>query len=211
MELPYLKEAASAVAFALTFALFIPYIRSIRRGETVPHVFSWVVWTFGTFVVFAAQLAGGAGIGAWPIGLSACITGYVALLAYRLRADVRIDGHDWVLFTLAVLALPAWALAADPLWAVIFLTTADLLGFGPTLRKAYVRPFEEHLGFFAIGGLRNAFVIVALEHYSLTTALFPAAVGLACLLVALFIALRRAGMRRAGLGRRVDAGGSLEP
>ncbi|MEM8766107.1 MAG: hypothetical protein AAGE43_01585 [Pseudomonadota bacterium] len=196
-DIVFLKEGASAVAFALTFLLFAGYIRSIHRGQTVPHAFSWMVWTFGTFVVFAAQLAGGAGIGAWPIGLSACITGYVAFLAWRVRADVRIDGPDWVLFTLAVLALPAWALAADPLWAVVFLTTADLLGFGPTLRKAYVRPFEEPPGFFALGALRNGFVIVALEHYSWTTALFPAAVGLGCLLLALFIVLRRMVMSRA--------------
>ncbi len=195
-ELPYLKESASAVAFALTFLLFFGYIRSIHRGQTLPHAFSWMVWTFGTFVVFAAQLAGGAGIGAWPIGLSACITGYVAFLAWRLRADVSIDGADWVLFSLAVLALPAWALAADPLWAVVFLTAADLLGFGPTLRKAYRRPFEEHPGFFALGGLRNGFVVIALEHYSWTTVLFPAAVGGACLLLALFIAVRRLALPR---------------
>lgn len=185
------KAVASVAAFVLTFLLFLPYIRSIRRSTTVPHVFSWVIWAFGTFVVFLAQLAGGAGIGAWPIGFSACITSYIALLAFRSRQRLRITGQDKVLLTLAACAIPGWVVASDPFWAVLFLTIADLLGFGPTIRKAYERPYEEHLGFFALAGVRNTLVILALESYTWTTTLFPAAVGISCFAVALFLAYRR--------------------
>ena len=76
------KELLSAAAIILTFALFIPYIRSIHLGKTKPHVFSWVIWGLGTLIVFFAQLAGRGGIGAWPIGVSGIITSYIALLAY---------------------------------------------------------------------------------------------------------------------------------
>lgn len=185
------KEAFSAIAFVLTFVLFVPYIRSIRRGETVPHPFSWIIWGFGTVVVCFAQLADGAGIGAWPIGFSGLITCYIAYLAYTRRDMVNIALADWVLFGLALSALPAWYVASDPFWAVILLTSADLIGFGPTLRRAYSAPFEEHATFFACGFVRNGFVVLALEHYSWTTVLFPAAVGIACLTVALFLVLRR--------------------
>ena len=51
------KTIFSATAIALTFAAFLPYIRSIRSGKTKPHVFSWVIWGLTTFVVFLAQLA----------------------------------------------------------------------------------------------------------------------------------------------------------
>ncbi len=98
---------------------------------------------------------------------------------------------DWYLLALAGLALPAWMLTADPLWAVVLLTIADLIGFGPTIRKGYNLPYEEHAGFFALGSVRNALVILALEHYSWTTALFPGAVGIACLLMAGFLIVRR--------------------
>jgi hypothetical protein len=186
-----IKEIASGTAFVLTFLIFVPYILSIKRNTTIPHFFSWAVWAFGTFVVFVAQLSDGGGIGAWPIGFSACMTSYVAFLSYRVRAKVEITGQDRVLFGLAMSAIPAWAIASDPIWAVVFLTVADLLGFGPTLRKAYSHPYQEHIGFFALGGVRFALVIVALEHYSWTTVLFPAAVGLGCFLLAAFVLLRR--------------------
>lgn len=187
-----IKEALSAAAFVVTIALFARYIRSIRAEETVPHVFSWIIWASATFVVFAAQLAGGAGVGAWPIGFSACITAYIAYLAYGKRRHSSITPIDWVFFTLALAALPAWWLASDPLWAVVLLTSADLIGFGPTLRRAYHHPYQEDAGFFALGALRNVLVVLALEHYSWTTVLFPAAVGIACLALACVLYVRRA-------------------
>ena len=58
------KELLSLAAMVLTFAIFIPYIRSIRAGRTKPHAFSWVIWGLGTSVVGFAQLAGGGGAGA---------------------------------------------------------------------------------------------------------------------------------------------------
>jgi len=185
------KELLSASAIAVTFILFVPYIRSIRRGETKPHVFSWVVWGLGTFIVFLAQLAGHGGIGAWPIGVSGIITFYIALLAYRRRGDTLITKTDWAFFFMALSALPFWFLTSDPLGAVITLTVADLIGFGPTARRAYSHPHDESIVFFTLGAARNLLVILALEYYSLTTVLFPAAVGLACLLLSLMLAYRR--------------------
>ena len=88
------KELWSAAAIALTFALFVPYIRSIQSGALKPHVFSWIIWGSGTFIVFLAQLADKGGLGAWPIGVSGAITFYVALLACRKRADTTVTKTD---------------------------------------------------------------------------------------------------------------------
>ena len=38
------KEGLGLLAILMTFYAFYPYIRSIRVGETRPHVFSWVIW-----------------------------------------------------------------------------------------------------------------------------------------------------------------------
>lgn len=185
------KQILSAFAIALTLIAFLPYIYSILRGMTRPHIFSWVIWGSTTFIVFLAQLADGAGVGAWPIGVSGIITIYIAMLAYSRKADASIKVVDWVFFTLAMASLPVWFVTSDPVWAVIILTFVDVLGFGPTIRKAHAKPYEEQLALFVIMTLRNVVVITALENYSITTVLFPAALASASTLVAILIIYRR--------------------
>lgn len=185
------KELLSAAAIVLTFVLFAGYIRRILAGQIKPHVFSWLVWAIGTVTVFFAQLADNAGVGAWPIGISGVITFYIAALSYAKRGDTKITQADWMFLLAALSAFPAWYFTTNPLWAVVILTVADLAGFGPTMRRAYRQPHQESSGFFALGALRNLLVVLALEHYSLTTALFPVAVGIACLALAALLLLRR--------------------
>jgi hypothetical protein len=185
------KELFSALAMLLTLAAFLPYIRDILQGRVRPHLFSWVIWALTTFVVFFAQLQARGGAGAWAIGLSASITTLIAVLAFLKRADVTITRSDRLFFAAALASLPLWYLTADPLWAVVLLTVVDLLGFGPTLRKAWAAPHSESLLFFGLFLLRNVLVVLALESYSLTTWLFPVAVALACALLMLIIVLRR--------------------
>jgi len=185
------KELLSAVAIALTLIAFFPYIRSIISGTARPHVFSWVVWGATTFVVFLAQLEDGGGAGAWPIGVSGIITIFIALLAYIKRADISITRTDWLFLVAALSSLPFWYFTSDPLWAVVILTTVDVLGFGPTVRKGYFSPHSESLLFFGLFAARNLIVILALENRSVTTVLFPAVIATACILLMTMVMYRR--------------------
>lgn len=185
------KELLSAAAIALTFIGYYPYIRSIHDGVTKPHVFSWVVWGAVTVVVSFAQLADGAGVGAWPILVSGIVTLYVAALAYRRRGDTRITRSDWLFLVLALSALPAWYLTSDPLWAVVILTTADTLGYAPTFRKSWHQPFSENLTLYVLLTLRNLIAIAALENFSLTTILFPAVIAATTIVFIAMVLSRR--------------------
>ncbi|WP_321277274.1 hypothetical protein [Thiomicrorhabdus indica] len=156
-----------------------------------PHVFSWVIWGSATCVVFLAQVEDNAGAGAWSIGLSGMIALWIALMAYLQQGEIRATRSDWGFLVLALSSLPFWYFTADPLWAVVILTTVDALGFGPTLRKVYRFPYSEKLLFFILLGVRNVLVILALENYSLTTLLFPVVVTLACLLLISIAVYRR--------------------
>ena len=185
------KGIFSAGAIFLTFVSFLPYIKAIRGGRIKPHVFSWVIWAVTTCIVFFAQLAGRGGVGAWPTGISGAITFYVAVLIYRNNPRDSITASDWVFFVLAISSLPLWYLTSNPLWAVIILTTIDVLGFGPTFRKAYAAPFEEQILFYAVLIFRNLLSIAALETFSVTTLLFPAVISLACVFFIAMIVIRR--------------------
>ena len=191
LEIIFIKELLSTLAIALTFIAFIPYVRSIYNSQTRPHVFSWVIWGSVTTVVFFAQLSDKGGAGAWPIGVSAAISIYVAFLAYIKQADNTITRTDWLFLIAAMSSLPLWYFTSEPSVAVVVLTIVDLIGFAPSFRKAYYHPFEENMTFFALIAARNILVLTALEHYSLATALFPAATGIACLLFITLLTCRR--------------------
>lgn len=190
------KEIFSAIAIAITFIAFIPYILSIHQGKTKPHAFSWIIWASVTFIVFLATLTDKGGAGAWPIGVSGLITLYVAFLAYTKKSNRMISNIDWLFFILAMTSLPLWYFTSNPLWSVIILTTVDLLGFVPTFRKSYNQPYEEQLTFFNLMASRNIIVIVALENYSITTLLFPATTAIACILFVLMVIIRRTKIKK---------------
>ncbi len=170
---------------------YFPYIVSILQGKTKPHVFSWVIWSVTTSIVFLAQLADKGGAGAWPIGFSGIINIYIAFLAYTKKSDSTITRIDWLFFVLAMSSLPLWYVTSHPLWAVVILTGVDAVGFSLTFKKAYFRPFEEQLLYFMIMAIRNLVAISALENYSLTTVLFPAVITVTCILFVLMVKYRR--------------------
>ncbi|TPE55338.1 hypothetical protein FJM67_01990 [Maribrevibacterium harenarium] len=185
------KWVFSILAIALTFIGFVPYMVSIVRGKTRPHVFSWVIWGITTSIIFFAQLEADGGIGAWPIGVSGGITIIVALLAYLNRGDNSITRADWLFLLTALASLPLWYVTQDPTTAVVILTTVDMIGFGPTFRKAYYFPREENAVFFSMFAVRNFFALLALESYSLATMLFPLAVSVACTSLLILLLVRR--------------------
>ena len=169
-----IKIGLSLVATSISIGCFIPYVRSILKGNTHPHVFSWITWGLTTIVAFFAQLTDGGAWGAWPIGVSGFITMGIAILAFRLRVQISITKLDRTFFMMAVSALPFWYFTHNPLWAVILLSFADTVGSWPTLRKCWDNPFKEDLWIYILLFFRNLVAIAALGHMSLTTVLFPA-------------------------------------
>ena len=185
------KQLLGAIAIGLTIVAYFPYISSIIQNKTRPHVFSWVIWGTSTCIVFLAQLADEGGAGAWVIGFSGIISIYVAYLAYIKKSDSSITRIDWIFFIVAMTSLPLWYLTSDPLWAVVILTTGDVLGFVPTFRRSYLNPFEDQLKFYVVMAVRNIVVVFALQNYSLTTVLFPATIAVMCLMFSLMVVYRR--------------------
>ena len=129
--------------------------------------------------------------GAWPIGVSGLLTAYIAVLAYRNRTDTSITRTDWVFLAVAIAALLCWLLTSNPLLAVALLTGVELAGFGPTFRFAFAHPNKERIGFYFLAALRNTLTISALEHYSLTTVLYPTAKVIVGVILVVMIAYRR--------------------
>ena len=185
------KEILTTLAVALTFAAFVPYIISIFKGDVKPHVFSWLIWSITTLTVFFAQWKEGAGVAAWSTGISGCVTVFIAVLAFIKRSDITITRMDYLFLAMALIALPLWYITSDPVWTVIILTAIDVIAFGPTVRKTYSMPYSESLVFFSIFAVRDVFVVMALERYTITTVLFPASISLSCIFMIIMMLYRR--------------------
>jgi len=188
------KDIFAAIAMAGTTTNWVIYTRSILRGKTRPHVFSWLIWALLMLTGAAAQYAGGAGTGALPTAYSGLFCTFITVLSL-FRGEKHITRSDWIIFICAFSAIPAWVLTRDPLAAALIITLVDAAGFYPTFRKSWAKPEEEYPVTYFIGGTVAVFTLCALERYSLTTALYPLSLVLTHYLLVAMLFLRRAKLK----------------
>lgn len=179
--------AIAAVGSLFGYAL---YFRSVFKGLTKPHPFSWLIFFVIDATVFVAQVVSGAGPGAWVIGISSFMNGVVFLFALT-RGEKRIVSIDWVCLACALLGIILWWITNDPLSGVLFAAAADALAKIPTLRKSYVRPDEESISLWSFDVGKFLLSIAALSSLTYTTALFPAEAALTNAVLIVLILLRR--------------------
>ncbi len=190
------KEILGIIAVFFTFASSIPYIKSILLGKTKPHFFTWLIWTISTAMVFCAQISDNAGAGAWAVGFSVIITAFIAFLSYLKKSDIIITRNDKFFLLLALSAIPVWYITANPLWFVILITVIDVIAYIPTLKKSYIKPFEELLLLYILMIIESFFVILALENYSLVNSLYTVAIIIANIMLIILIFIRRLDLKK---------------
>lgn len=185
-----MKVIIAVVSVLMTLMGYSFYFRDIFAGKTKPHAFSWLVWASLTAIAFAGQIYAGAGPGAWITGLTALISFVIFGLAIT-KGEKNITLSDKVNLIGAAVALAVWPFMNDPLLSIIIITVVDFLGFIPTIRKSYNKPYEETLVHYVFAGLKFVLAIFALENYSLTTWLYPASLVAANLLFVPMLIIRR--------------------
>jgi len=186
-----IKTLLGLVATALVFIGYIPYLRDIVKGKTKPHVYSWFLWSFVTLIAFALQLSGGAGTGAFVTLAAAVMCIAVIVLGFIHNSQVKIVWIDTLFLIFAVVALLLWLVAKQPVLSAILTTLIDLLGFAPTVRKSWNNPHSETLSFYWLNTFRFGLALIALQNYSIITALYPITWLTANGLFALMLVLRR--------------------
>lgn len=186
-----IKNILGIIATVLVFIGYIPYTRDIIRGKTKPHMYSWFLWSFVTFIVFALQVSGGAGSGAFVTLAAALCCFAVIVLGFIYKSRVEIVWIDTVFLILAIIALGLWLIAKQPVLSTILMTIIDLLAFAPTVRKSWNKPYSETLAFYFLNTFRFGLAAIALQKYSIVTALYPITWLVTNSLFALMIAVRR--------------------
>jgi hypothetical protein len=167
-----IKVLFGIISLLLAVIGYSSYFRDLFKEETKPHVFSWLVWSIMTGTAFVAQLLNNAGPGAWVMGLTAVASLFVFLYAFKY-GEKNITLSDKLSLSGAIFAILLWYFTNNALIAIILLIIIDALGFYPTFRKSYHKPFEESILLYIISATIFAISLLALENYSPVTYLYP--------------------------------------
>ncbi|MEI7709270.1 MAG: hypothetical protein WCI76_00980 [bacterium] len=167
-----IKNISGIVAILLTLVGYIPYIKDTIKGKTTPHAYTWFTFGLVTAFVFALQLRAGAGIGAF-VTLVISISVFAIFFLSLFKGEKHITRFDKVFFVLALVALAFWVIVKQPIVSVVLLSAINILAFSPTIRKSWNNPFSETLSTYVVNASRYLLALLALEHYSIVTYLFP--------------------------------------
>jgi len=165
------KVILATLAALCEVASNFPYIRDILRGTTKPHLFTWFVWTLLTGISFFILVSEGAGSGAWVTGVTTITCCVVAILAL-FHGERHITRSDWVCFLCALLGIVLWKLTDNSFLTIIIILSVDTLGFIPTVRKSFYKPYEETLSAYVLVALKHLLTFTALQAYTPTTMLY---------------------------------------
>lgn len=171
------KILFGTIAAVLAFFGSYVYIRDIIRGNTRPHLYTWLIWSIVTVIAFLGQIVSGGGAGSWATGVSALLTIGVTVGCWWFGyGSTDITTFDKICLVLALIAILPWLLVESVLWSVILASAIDVIGFFPTMRKTWHAPKSESLGSMYVDAIKHSLSIASLNFYSITTWLYPAAV-----------------------------------
>jgi hypothetical protein len=184
-----IKELFGFLSTALMALSRIVYFTSIFKGKTKPHAFSWLIWGAISSIGFAAQVAEGAGPGSWARGLSAVTCCVLAVLCY-FKGEKNITRGDWLMLASGLAAIPLWIITKTPVWSVIIVCVIDTIGYLPTVRKSWDKPYEEtHVSYF-ISSACAVFALFAIDNYTISTWLYTAVLAVSNSAMAVFLLVR---------------------
>ncbi len=188
--MPLYKIIISSVAVILTFVGYVPYIRDIIKKKTKPHAFSWFVFALAGGVGYALQVLGGAGVGSWSL-LVAVIACFIIFLFSLGVGEKDITFSDVIFLILALFSLFLWLVVKQPVWSAILATAVEVLGFAPTIRKSWNKPYSETLAAYEVGFIRHGISIFALQQFNILTVLYPAVWTLTNIIFTIVLTIRR--------------------
>lgn len=183
-----IHRVSAIFSIVISVGSFIPYVWGFYKGKVHPHVVGWLIWSLLTAIVFLAQLFNGAG--AWTTFVI-CILCFVAVAMGMVRGDRGWTQFDKICFGLTLCSIPLWLLCGDPLYSVVLLTFIEILGFVAMTPKTWKAPETESLGYFVLSIIKYTAAAMALETWSMETALYPVATAIMAIMFSCMIFMRR--------------------
>jgi len=145
---------------------FIPYFKSILKGETKPSATSWWTWTILAFVALISSWAGGA---PWQVLLLPawlCISQLAVSFLSIKFGDNKWDARNKICIAGAMFGILLWIFTGNPLLALGFSIISDLFASIPNFQHIFLNPEQEDKIAWTIGWLSGVLEIVAVKNWT---------------------------------------------
>jgi len=184
------KDFMGALAVVITLVAYGIYVWQTLRGEARPHPLSWLIFGILTGTAYLVQLDEAAGPGSWVMGITAIVCLLLCLMSFW-RGERTFPWYEWAFLIAAAVIFIFYLWSRQPTIAAVLAAFVNMLGFGPTVTKAWQRPHSDSITTFALNSIKFIPAFFAMDNLSLATCVMPAALVVANAAVALIIYVRR--------------------
>jgi hypothetical protein len=170
------------VAGVIAFASYLPYIISILRGKTKPSRATMAIWVVVDSVIAASYIASGARTTVF----TAVAYAVMQVIILGLAIKHGMGGRSWLdvaCITGAIIGMVAWFITKNAPTALFIATFVELLGFVPTIKKAYLYPDTEDTLAWVMAFLAATLNLIAIDSFSPQISVYPIAIFLGEVLV----------------------------
>jgi hypothetical protein len=184
------KDFMGALAVAITLVAYGIYVWQTLRGEARPHPLSWLIFGILTGTAYLVQVDEAAGAGSWVMGITAVVCLLLCLMSFW-RGERAFPWYEWAFLVAAAVIFIFYLLSRQPTTAAVLAAIVSVLGFGPTVTKAWQRPHSDSITTFSLNSIKFIPAFFAMDSFSVATCVMPAALVVANAAVALIIYVRR--------------------
>ena len=177
------------IAVAAALYGYISYGIKIPKRQLAPRPFTWLIWGILSSCVTVIQINNGADLGTVGAVLGA-VSGYILAGMSWYYGKRRIYNTDILSLVLAGLVLFGWLFIGDAATAIAA-TFVYLIGFIPTIARAWKAPSKEGRAPFAMSVVKYVISFMLLGVVSIETAVYPVVLALANLAFLIMLAIRR--------------------
>jgi hypothetical protein len=174
------------------FAAYWRGIYSILKGEFKPSRYTWAIWVAVDIVMISTMFATGS---RHVLVLPLCYilgSGTVAIMSLKYgEKDFNFKDTVWNLVCLAgaVVSIIVWVKLGEANAPLAIILLAHLFGTILTVRKAWLRPYNEDRWTWFLFGLGDVFSLFLIQKWCWQQATFSVYDTIACFLV-FFLTLR---------------------
>ena len=184
------KDLMGALSVAIALFSYALYVWKTFHAHARPHPLSWLIFGVLSGTGFLIQYDQGAGAGSWVMGVTAAVCLMLCLIGFR-QGERNFPWYEWAFLAAAAIVFAFYLVSRQPATSAILASIVNVLGFGPTLTKAWARPHSDSSSTFMLNGLKFVPSLFAMDIVSVATCVLPASLVVTNLAVALIIVLRR--------------------